>query len=51
VITTERLADLAAGREGDPFAVLGPHAFGDGTIVRAFAPDATAVALLDAGGN
>ena len=51
MITTERLADLAAGREGDPFAVLGPHAFGDGTIVRAFAPDATAVALLDAGGN
>jgi 1,4-alpha-glucan branching enzyme len=50
VITTERLAELGAGREGDPFAVLGPHAFGNETIVRAFAPDATAVALLDAGG-
>jgi 1,4-alpha-glucan branching enzyme len=50
VIAAGRIGDLAAGREGDPFAVLGPHAHGSGTIVRAFSPGATAVAVLDARG-
>jgi 1,4-alpha-glucan branching enzyme len=34
---------IAAGRHGDPFAVLGPHPTGEGTAVRACLPDAVAV--------
>ena len=43
-------AALARGREGDPFAVLGPHALGSGTVVRVFAPGARAVAVVDEAG-
>ena len=41
------LAALAAGRNGDPFAVLGPHADerGGGSVVRAFQPAALAIDL------
>jgi 1,4-alpha-glucan branching enzyme len=38
---------LCEGRHGDPFAVLGPHARGDGaTWVRAFLPHAATVTVL-----
>ncbi len=51
MIEPDRAAALAAGREGDPFAILGPHAFGSGTIVRAFLPDARSVAVVDECGD
>jgi 1,4-alpha-glucan branching enzyme len=38
---------LAHGNHGDPFAVLGPHAEGDGLTVRTFQPHAERVWLLD----
>ncbi|MGF6232313.1 1,4-alpha-glucan branching enzyme [Inquilinus ginsengisoli] len=41
---------IAAGRHGDPFAMLGPHPTGDGTAVRACLPNADkveAVARMD----
>jgi 1,4-alpha-glucan branching enzyme len=47
----ERAGALARGREGDPFAVLGPHDLGTGTVVRAFAPGAKSVAVVDDAGN
>ncbi len=41
---------IIAGRHGDAFAVLGPHAVPEGTVLRAFLPDAAAVELVtDAG--
>ena len=45
------LESLAAGTNGDPFAVLGPHAMarGKGVAVRAFHPAATSVELMHAG--
>jgi 1,4-alpha-glucan branching enzyme len=42
---------LAAGRHGDPFAVLGPHAAGDKTVLRAFVPHAERLAVEDRDGN
>ncbi|GAC1580225.1 MAG: 1,4-alpha-glucan branching protein GlgB [Candidatus Elarobacter sp.] len=50
MIEPERADAIAHGREGDPFAVLGPHAFGSGTVVRAFVPGARAVAVVDEAG-
>ena len=50
MIAPDRAEALAGGREGDPFAVLGPHAVEAGTVVRAFLPSARAVAVVDAGG-
>ena len=50
MIAPDRAAALAEGREGDPFAVLGPHAGESGTVVRAFLPTARAVAVVDAAG-
>ena len=38
---------LVHGRYGDPFAVLGPHETPGGWTIRAFVPDASAVAVLD----
>ena len=32
------VVDLAKGRHGDPFAVLGRHAVADGEVIRCFAP-------------
>ncbi|HYZ15308.1 MAG TPA: 1,4-alpha-glucan branching protein GlgB [Candidatus Acidoferrum sp.] len=42
---------IIAGREGDPFAVLGPHALGTGTLVRTFQPGARAVTVVGPGGG
>jgi 1,4-alpha-glucan branching enzyme len=42
---------IAAGRHGDPFAVLGRHRADGGSVVRCFEPQATAVSLLDADGE
>ncbi|HEY0381258.1 MAG TPA: 1,4-alpha-glucan branching protein GlgB [Candidatus Elarobacter sp.] len=47
MIAPDRLAAVEHGREGDPFAVLGPHELGAGTVVRAFVPGARAVAVVD----
>ncbi|MDR6236979.1 1,4-alpha-glucan branching protein GlgB [Pseudomonas oryzihabitans] len=38
---------LARGEHGNPFAILGPHADGEGVIVRAFLPNALGVELVD----
>jgi 1,4-alpha-glucan branching enzyme len=46
----ERFDDLVQAREGDPFAVLGPHALGSGMVVRVFAPGANAVTIIDPSG-
>ncbi len=44
MLSTEDAALLAAGRHGDPFAVLGAHALADGRIaIRAFLPGAASV--------
>jgi len=51
VIAPDRAEALVAGREGDPFAVLGPHAVENGTVVRAYLPSARAVAVVDARGK
>jgi 1,4-alpha-glucan branching enzyme len=40
------LQALVEGRHGDPFAILGPHPVGGGSIVRVFMPGATSVELL-----
>lgn len=46
------LEAIAAGRHGDPFAVLGRHPTGEGTAVRACLPDAVAVeAVARSGGR
>jgi 1,4-alpha-glucan branching enzyme len=46
-ISGDRLEAIEQGREGDPFAVLGPHPLGTGTVVRTFLPGALAVAVVD----
>ena len=51
MIAPDRAEAIANAREGDPFAVLGPHADGDGVVVRAFFPGARAVDVVDAGGE
>jgi 1,4-alpha-glucan branching enzyme len=48
VIAADRIAAIEHGREGDPFSVLGPHAFGAGTVVRAFLPHASGIEVVDA---
>ncbi|WP_322100091.1 1,4-alpha-glucan branching protein GlgB [Geminicoccus harenae] len=45
-IDPAEVQSLVDGRHGDPFAILGPHAHGEGGIVRAFLPGASAVELL-----
>ncbi len=37
---------LVQARHGDPFAILGPHATPDGTVVRTFQPEARAVSVV-----
>jgi 1,4-alpha-glucan branching enzyme len=47
-------ADIAAldgARHADPFAILGPHASGAGTLLRVLAPSATKVTALLEGGE
>jgi 1,4-alpha-glucan branching enzyme len=51
VTDSARLADVERGREGDPFAVLGPHELGTGTVVRAFVPGARSVTVVDEDGG
>jgi 1,4-alpha-glucan branching enzyme len=41
----EAIASLVRGTQRDPFAVLGPHADGAGTLVRAFQPAARTIEL------
>jgi 1,4-alpha-glucan branching enzyme len=38
---------IASARHGDPFALLGPHHVACGVAVRAFLPDADAVAIVE----
>ena len=39
---------IVAGRHGDPFSILGPHALDDGSIgIATFAPDADIVEVVD----
>ena len=42
---------LATGLAADPFALLGPHAAGRDTVVRAYVPPAEGVEAIDAGGS
>jgi 1,4-alpha-glucan branching enzyme len=42
----DRATAVVTGREGDPFAVLGPHALGTGTLVRTFQPGARAISVV-----
>ncbi|MEO6089723.1 MAG: 1,4-alpha-glucan branching protein GlgB [Umezawaea sp.] len=42
---------LVAGRHADPHSLLGVHAADGGSVVRVLRPDATAVAVLPAGGG
>ncbi len=49
--TPETIAQIVAGRHGDPFSVLGPHPADDGWLVRAFLPDASAVAAVSPDGQ
>ncbi len=48
--TPETIAQIVAGRHGDPFSVLGPHRTNVGWLVRAFLPDASAVVAVSADG-
>ncbi len=47
----EDIAALVGARHADPFSVLGPHAEGAGTILRALAPGANKVTALIEGGE
>jgi len=42
---------LIRGEHADPFAILGPHADGEGAVVRVYLPHAVAVDLLDRAGG
>jgi 1,4-alpha-glucan branching enzyme len=44
-LSDDAVVALATGRHSDPFAVLGPHAFADGLVVRAFVPGALTLAV------
>ena len=47
----DELARLARGEHHDPHAVLGAHPVAGGTVIRAFHPDATSVALVAPNGG
>ncbi len=49
-LAREAIEALVRGEHGDPFGVLGPHADGTGTVIRAFVPGARAVSALPAAG-
>ncbi|MDB5070644.1 MAG: 1,4-alpha-glucan branching enzyme, partial [Candidatus Eremiobacteraeota bacterium] len=51
MIVSTRLKAIEEGREGDPFAVLGPHPLGTGVVIRAFLPGAHDVAVIDEDDN
>ena len=40
---------LVQARHGDPFAILGPHAAPEGTVIRTFQPDARSVTVVNRG--
>src|SRR5690606_37488162 len=40
---------IVQGYHGNPFDILGPHAHGNGFVIRAFLPQAAAVELVTAG--
>ncbi len=42
---------IAAARNADPFAVLGPHQTSAGWVIRVFAPEAMSVRALTRGGE
>jgi 1,4-alpha-glucan branching enzyme len=46
----ELVSALIEGQLGDPFALLGPHQCGSGTIVRTYVPTAVEVTAIDRGG-
>ncbi len=50
-MSDERVMRLRRAEEGDPFGFLGPHAQGDGTLVRVWLPGADAVELIDPEGR
>ncbi len=43
------IAAIVSGTHADPFAVLGPHQFGDDWVERAFVPGAERLSVADAG--
>jgi 1,4-alpha-glucan branching enzyme len=45
----EIVSAVVKGVHGDPFAVLGPRAVDGETVIRAFVPDADALAVIDRG--
>ncbi len=45
----DAVADLLAGRHGDPFALLGPHKAPGGVVLRAFIPGAETLEVLRQG--
>ncbi len=45
-ISAEELAAITGGYHGDPFAVLGPHPYMEGAIIRALLPQAAQVAII-----
>ena len=47
----DELLRLARGEHHDPHAILGAHPLGDGTVIRAFHPDATGVDLVAPNGG
>ena len=47
----EDIDAIAAAREEDPFAVLGPHLTPDGWVLRAFVPDASIKKAIQLGGE
>jgi 1,4-alpha-glucan branching enzyme len=51
VTADQRVEALEHGREGDPFAMLGPHPLGSGTVVRAFVPGAHSVQVVGEDGG
>ncbi|WP_208245494.1 1,4-alpha-glucan branching protein GlgB (plasmid) [Rhizobium sp. T1470] len=47
----EALQEIVEGRHGDPFSILGPHQYGDLTVVRALLPAAISVDVVEVGTN
>ncbi len=43
--------EVAEGRHGDPFAVLGPHTLAGQTVIRSFQPSASGVEVVTADGT
>ncbi|WP_322099680.1 1,4-alpha-glucan branching protein GlgB [Aquibaculum arenosum] len=46
---THAVAALVAGRHGDPFALLGPHAVAEGLVIRVLRPDVEKVFAIEPG--